>query len=198
MELYTFDISPNGKRVRIGAAEMGVPLELKNVDFPKGEQRRPEYLAINPVAKAPTLTDDGFAVWESAAILIYLATKSGSALYPSDAVARGDLMRWMFFGACHLDPYFTILVPERFLKARRNLPPDEALCAYAELQLARFVPIVEQQLAKTGSHIAGAFGLADITLGCTLELSPMVKYDLAPFPCVRAWLDRLHSRPTWH
>jgi glutathione S-transferase len=197
MQLYTFDISPNGKRVRIGAAEMNVPLELKNVDFQKGEQRRPEYLAINPVAKAPTLTDDGFAVWESAAILIYLATKSGSALYPMDPSARGDLMRWMFFCACHVDPYFTILVPERFLKARRGLPPDEALCAYAELQLARFVPIVEQQLAKT-DYIAGQFGLADITLGCTLELSPAVKYDLAPYPKVRAWLDRLHARPHWH
>ena len=148
MELYTGMISPNGKRVRICAAELGVALDLKLLDFQKGEQRSPEYLALNPMGKVPTLTDGGFALWESAAILVYLArAHGGAALAPEEPRAQADVLRWMFFGACHLDPYFTTLVVERFIKARQGAPADEALTASAEQWLARFVPVVEQQLA---------------------------------------------------
>jgi glutathione S-transferase len=68
--------------------------------------------------------------------------------------------------------------------------------AYATESLQRFVPVLEQQL---GAHafVAGDFGLADIALGCTLELSPSLRYDLSPYERVRAWLARCQSRPGW-
>jgi glutathione S-transferase len=197
MELYTFPISPNGKRVRVAAAEIGLPLDLKNLDFLKGEQRTPDYLALNPMGKAPTLTDSDFALWESGAIMCYLAQAKPNSLWPADAKARADMLRWMFFGSCHVDPYFTTLVVERFQKPRRNEPPDEAMLAGAERYLARFLPTLEQQLAGH-DYVTGSFGLGDIVLGCTLELSPMLKYDLAPYPHIRAWLGRLQARPSWY
>jgi glutathione S-transferase len=196
MELYTFDISPNGKRVRICAAEIGIEFDLKNLDFAKGENRSPAYLTLNPIGKAPTLTDGDFSLWESAAILCYLARMKGGELWPDEPRAQANLMRWLFFCACHIDPYFTTLVVERFIKARRNLAPDQALTASAETWLARFVPILEQQLSGR-DYVTGNFSLADITLGCSLELSPMLKYDLTPFPQIRAWLGRLQDRPSW-
>ena len=197
MELYTFPISPNGKRVRVAAAEIGLPLDLKNLDFLKGEQRTPDYLALNPMGKAPTLTDGDFTLWESGAIMCYLAQTKPNPLWPADAKARADMLRWMFFGSCHVDPYFTTLVVERFQKPRRNEPPDEAMLAGAERYLARFLPTLERQL--TGhDYVTGSFGLGDIVLGSTLELSPMLKYDLAPYPHIRAWLDRLQARPSWY
>jgi glutathione S-transferase len=196
MQLYTAVISPNGKRVRICAEELGVALDPVLLDFQKGEPRKPEYLAKNPMGKIPTLTDGDLVLWESAAILCYLARKAGGSLWPAGPREEADLLRWLFYCSCHIDPYFTTLVVERFIKARRGAAPDEALTASAEQWLARFLPVVDQQLAER-EYVTGTFGLADIALGCSLELSPMVRYDLSPYPHVRAWLDRLHARESW-
>jgi glutathione S-transferase len=196
MQLFTGPISPNGKRVRICAAELGSALDLKLLDFQKGDHRTPEYLALNPMGKVPTLADGDLVLWESAAILFYLARTSGGPLWPEEPRAQADVLRWMFFGASHLDPYFTTLVVERFIKARRGETADLALCASAEQWLARFLPVVDHQLSGR-EHLTGPFGLADIALGCTLELSPLLGYDLMPFPNVRGWLERLHARPSW-
>lgn len=197
MDLYTFPISPNGKRVRVAAAEIGAPLELKSLDFLKGEQRTPDYLALNPMGKAPTLTDGDFALWESGAIMCYLAQSKPNPLWPDDVRRRADALRWMFFCSCHVDPYYTTLVVERFQKPRRNEPTDEAQVAAADRWLKRFLPVLEAQLGKT-EYVAGAFGLGDIVLGCSIELSPMLRYDLTPYPNIGAWLARLQSRPTWY
>lgn len=196
MKLYSGMISPMSKRVNVCAAELDVALTPLLLDFQKGENRSPDYLTLNPTGKVPTLTEDGFVLWESAAILWYLARQRPNTVVSSEARAEADTLRWMFFGACHLDPHYTTLVVERFVKARRGLPEDTQLTAYAERELARFVAVVEQQL---GVHefLTGKFGLADIALGCTLELSPLLKYDLAPFPRVRGWLERLQSRASW-
>jgi glutathione S-transferase len=196
MDLYTFPISPNGKRVRIAAAEIGMPLELKNLDFLKGENRTPDYLALNPTGKAPTLTDGDFALWESSAIMCYLAQSKAGPLWSDDAKADADTLRWMFFCACHVDPYFTILVVERFQKKRRNEPADEAQVAAAYRQLARFLGVLDRQLANR-DYVTGRFGLGDIVLGCTIELSPLLQYDLEPYPYIGTWLTRLQSRPHW-
>lgn len=196
MELYTSPISPMSKRVRITAAELGIPLDLKNLNFAAEENRTPQYLALNPMGKIPTLTDGDLALWESAAIMCYLARQKGGAVCPEDAKGEAEMLRWLFFCSCHIDPYFTTLVLERFIKGRQGAPEDEAQTKAAEKWLARFLPVLEQQLARQ-SHVAGAFSLADIALGCTIELSPMLRYDLAPYPNLRAWLERLQARPTW-
>lgn len=197
MQLYTFPISPNGKRVRVAAAELGIALEIKNVDFGKGENRTPDYLSLNPTGKAPVLTDGDLALWESAAVMCYLAQKAGGPLWPVTPQANADMLRWLFFCSCHVDPYFTTLVVERFIKPRRGGAEDEARTKAAEEWLARFVPVAEAQLGR-GDFVTGTFGLADIALGCTLELSAMLRHDLAPYPNLRGWLARLQARPSWH
>ena len=196
MKLYSFPISPNGKRVNICAIESGVALDPAVLDAAKGELRAPQYLALNPMGKAPTLTDSDFVLWESGAIVCYLAQTSGGPLWPKDPRALADTMRWLFFCSCHIDPYFTTLMVERFIKARRGLPPDEGHTAYAEQWLARFVPVLEGQLADR-EYLRGEFGLGDILVGCSLELAPLVSYDLGPYPAVRAWIDRLQARDSW-
>jgi len=196
MKLYSFDISPNGKRANICAREAGVTLEASPIDIAKGENRAPDYLAMNPMGKAPTLRDGDFVLWESAAMLCYIAETSESSLWPASPRARADALRWLFFCSCHIDPYFTTLMVERFIKARRALPEDEVLTASAEAWLARFVPIVDGQL-EGREHVLGRFGVADIALGCTLELSPVARFDLAPYGNVRGWLERVQGRPSW-
>jgi len=198
MKLYSNPISPNGKRVCILAAELGAPVETANLDFARGENRAPDYLALNPMGKIPTAVDGDLVLWESAAILCYVAQTSerGASVFPREPKAQADVLRWLFWCSCHVDPYFTSLVVERFIKARRGLPIDEAVCASAEQWLARFIPVLEQQLAGR-DYVTGAFSVADIALGCTLEMAPIVKYDLSPFPNVGGWLERLRSRESW-
>jgi glutathione S-transferase len=197
MKLYQLEISPMSKRVRIAAAELGVPLELDIVNFAVGANRAPEYLALNPMGKVPTLVDGDLALWESPAVMCYLARQKPGPIAPEEPSAQADMLRWLFFCAAHIDPYFTTLVVERFIKGRSGAPEDKAQTEAAETWLARFVPVVEQQLGKS-DYMTGAFSLADIALGCTIELSPGLRYDLAPYPKVRSWLDRLQSRPSWH
>jgi len=196
MRLYTGVISPNGKRVRVCAHELNSPLELALLDFQKSEQRAPQYLARNPMGKVPTLTDGSFDLWESGAILCYLAEKSGGALWPRDSRALADMLRWLFFCSCHIDPYFTTLVVERFIKGRQGAPEDAALTADAERWLARFLSVLETQLAAQ-DFVTGSFGLADIALGCSLELAPLLRFDLSTYPNIRGWLERLQQRPSW-
>jgi glutathione S-transferase len=196
MKLFSATYSPNGKRVRIGAAELGIELEPVVLDYTRGEHRSPDYLALNPMGKWPTLQDGDLILWESPAILLHLAHKKPGVLWPSDPAAQADTMRWLFFTASHLDPYFTTLVVERFIKPRRGEPSDEAALAGAEAWLARFVPVVEEHL-RGRPFLVGRFGLADITMGCTLELSPLVRYDLSKYPEINRWLAGLQARPTW-
>jgi glutathione S-transferase len=196
MHLYTSPISPAGKRASICAIETGAPVDVKLINFQKGEQLAPEYVARNPMGKVPTLTDGDFTLWESPAILCYLAQKGDSALWPRELQPQTDMLRWMFFCASHIDPYFTTFVVERFIKARMGQPEDSALIADAQRSLARFVPVLEAQLGKT-QYVTGSFGLADIALGCTLELAPLVRFDLSAYPNVRAWLARLQQRDSW-
>jgi glutathione S-transferase len=200
MKLHSAGLSPNGKRVRICAAELGIALDEAPIDTSKGENRAPEYLALNPMGKWPTLTDGSFALWESGAIMWYLASNGRNggdrALVPAEPQGEADTLRWLFFCSCHVDPYFTALVVERFIKPRRGATADEALATEAERWLARFIPVLEQQL-QGKDFVTGRFGLADIALGCTLELSPHVKYDLARYPNIRAWLGRLSERESW-
>jgi glutathione S-transferase len=196
--IYASAISPNGKRVRICAAELGLEVHPELLDMQKGENRTADYLALNPMGKVPTMVDGDFVLWESAAILWNLASThpKGDTLLPRDPRGQADALRWLFFCSCHLDPYFTTLVVERFVKPRRKEAADDAAATGAEQWLTRFIPVVEQQLS-TGDYVTGRFGLPDIALGCTIELSPMLKYDLGERPNIRAWLDRLHARASW-
>jgi glutathione S-transferase/SAM-dependent methyltransferase len=196
MELYAEIMSPNSKRVRICAAELGRALDVKVVDFQRGENRAPDYLALNPMGKVPTVVDGEFVLWESPAILFHLARAGGAPLWADDPRTQADVLRWMFFGASHLDPYFTTLVVERYFKAARGAPADVAQCAAADQWLLQFLPVVEHQLARH-DYLAGRFSLADIALGCTIELLPPLGYGLAPYPHVRAWLERLQGRDSW-
>ena len=197
MKLYNTPLSPNGKRARICAAELGLALEDAPIDFARGDARTPDYLALNPMGKVPTLVDGSVVVWESAAILFYLAAKNGpSALWPADVRAQADTLRWLFFCSCHLDPHYSTLFVERFIKPRRQLAGDEKLAAHAGETLGRFLAVVEQQLSAR-EFVTGNFGLADIALACTIELSPTVQHDLSPYPQLRAWIARCQSRPTW-
>jgi len=101
MKLYCFPPSPNTWKVRAVAAHLGLPLELHIVDLTKGLQRTPEYLALNPGGRTPTLVDGDFVLWESTAIMQYFASHKPNTLWPDDARVRADIAHWQAWHLAH-------------------------------------------------------------------------------------------------
>ena len=101
MKLYGFPPSPNTWKVRAVAAHLSIPLELELVDLSKGGSHAPEYLAINPSGRTPTLVDGDFKLWESTAIMQYLASQKANSLWPNDPRVRADIMRWQSWNLAH-------------------------------------------------------------------------------------------------
>lgn len=196
MQLYQFPMSPNCKRVRVMAAELGIALELKNLDFRSGEAKGPAYLAMNPMGKVPTLVDGDFVLWESAAICVYLARKHGKLL-PEDPRGMADTLRWTTWYARHLDPSTTTLVVERLLKPMWGAQPDARLVEDATKEIERYTPVLDQQLAGR-DWVTGTFSIADISIGVGIEAAAAAKLDWSGYKHVTAWFNRLRERPSWN
>lgn len=114
MRLYYHPVSSNSRRVLLTAIILDAKLDLITVDLLKGEHRADAYLRINPNGKVPLLDDDGFRLWESHAIMQYLADKKGEELlYPKDVQRRADINRWLFWSAYHFTPAVGIISRER-------------------------------------------------------------------------------------
>ena len=101
MKLYGFPPSPNTWQVRALADYLGVPLEFEFVDLTKGGSRTPAFLAINPTGRTPALVDGDFKLWETLAIMQYVASKKPNALWPNDARIRADITRWQSWNLAH-------------------------------------------------------------------------------------------------
>ena len=196
MRLYDVPGSPNCRKVRVAARELGLPLELLPVDLTSA--RDSGHLDRNPSGKVPTLIDDdGFALWESGAILLFLAEKRPEqGLLPLELHQRADVLRWMFFAASHLQPWISVLGQERLIKPRTGAPPDPGAVALAERELARFLPIVDRQLDGR-AYLTGTYSIADIAVGCSFIDCERRGLTLEPYPHLLAWRERLRARPTW-
>ena len=102
---FYYNLAPNPTKVALALEEMGLPYELVPVDTRKGEQHTPAFLAINPNAKVPAIVDEGTAIFDSNAILLYLAEKTGKFLGPKSGPARGEMLSWLMFVASGIGPY---------------------------------------------------------------------------------------------
>ena len=117
IRLHVFPPSPNAIKVIAAAHHLGIEFEPRIVDLTKGEQQKPEFVALNPNRKMPVLEEDGFVLWESNAIAQYLAAKKPEGcLLPTDPRSRADVTRWQFWDSAHWDPACATLVFERLVK----------------------------------------------------------------------------------
>ena len=200
MKLYNHDYSPNAKRARVGAREAGVDVEMVQIDFAKGEHKAPAYVAKNPNGKVPTFEDsDGTVIWESPAILVYLAEKHPEKnLLPKDIINRTDALRWMFWNASHLEAAIFTVGFERVIKPNLlKQPADEARVAVGLADFNRFAPVLNAHLEGRDWIVGKQFTIADIAIGTSLEFGTMAKIDLAQFKHLGAWLGRLQARDSW-
>lgn len=209
MKLYwSWFINP--QKVRLALTELGLTHEIAELKLLRGEQRKPEYLALNPNGKAPVLQDGDLTLWESNAILVYLGEKGGR-LWPTSAADRGAALRWLFFESCHLaDPIGTLWFSD-FVAEKANLPPEEKIIAVqsrarlfgeakkaeARARLDRFLPIVENYLQHHPWMQGESFGLVDCCYGAQFDALMLSQTPLAAYPRVIDYVNRVRARPAW-
>jgi glutathione S-transferase len=199
MKLHTFVGSPNGRKVQAVISHLGLDVQVEYYDFLAGELRSPEYLALNPNGRVPTLVDGAVTLSESNAIMQYLADEAGSdALFPRDSRKRADVVRWQFWELAHFNRAFGTLTFEAVIKPRRNLgPTDEARVALASADLLRSAPVLDLHLKNRQYLVGDGITIADYSMICLEPYKDAIPFDWAPYPNVSAYFDRTRNNPHW-
>jgi GST-like protein len=193
IQLYTWD-TPNGKKVSIMLEEVGLPYEVHPVNLRQGEQMKPEYLAINPNKKIPAIIDtDGpggkpFTLFESGAILMYLAEKTGK-LWPQDLRKRYEVIQWLMFQMGGVGPIFG--QANFFFRLQEKVP--YAIERFRKEAL-RLYNVLDKELGQR-EYLAGEYSIADIATYPWVWRHEVHQVKLEEFPNVKRWFDALSARP---
>lgn len=195
MKLYTFPFSPNCQKVISVAHEVGTPLELVNVDLFKGESRTPEMLAKNPNGKLPILEDGDFVLWESTAMIAYIAAKAGrSDLLPTTPRERAEVDRWTAWQSAHFGAAIRKVAFERIVKKLVGRgAPDENVVKAGVAEFATFAGVLDQSLGNK-EYLCGRLTIADFDLAPYAALTTNCGLDFEGYPKAKAWLQRMVSR----
>ena len=192
LTLYDYLSSGNGYKCRLLLAQLGIPYRRVELDIMQGETRTPAFLARNPNGRIPALElDDGNVLAESDAILFYLA--EGTPFLPDDRLGRARVLQWLFFEQYSHEPFIAVA---RFIL--HLLPPDTPRRA----ELPRLhqgghaaLAVMERRLAEHPFLVADRYTIADIALYAYTHVSDEGGFDLAGYPGVQAWMERVAGQP---
>lgn len=199
MHLYIHPASPNCVAVLAVARRLRMKLEVRHVDLFNGEQRQPEFLALNPNGLVPVLVDDDFVLWETAAILEYLASiGSPDSLLPDQPRQRADVLRWLAWGLAHWNPSLQPFIFERLFKPIKGLgEPDEPRLATMQPKLDQCAMLLDASLAR-GAYLGGDRPtVADYHLAAYPMYAEQARIDLQPYRNLSRWLERMHALDEW-
>ncbi|MBW4699414.1 MAG: glutathione S-transferase family protein [Aphanocapsa lilacina HA4352-LM1] len=191
IDLYTFT-TPNGRKVSVMLEEVGLPYTVHVVDISSGDQHREEYLAINPNGKIPAIVDHdtGLTLFESGAILIYLADKTGQLL-PSEPAARYAALQWLMWQMGGVGPMFGQLNHfKRF--ADEHVP--YAIDRYFRESI-RLYRVLNRQLSRNLYVSGREYTIADVAIFPWVQIHAFQGIILEDFPAVEVWFERLKARP---
>ena len=193
--LHEYAASGNCYKVRLTSALLGLPLERREYDILKGETRTPDFLSkVNSNGRIPVLQVGERFIPESNAACFYLA--DGSALIPEDRFDRADMLRWMFFEQYNHEPnvptlrFWIAFVGEAKLsEPQRAQIPAKRAAGEAALKL------MDEHLAGRSWFVGDRLGLADVALYAYTHVAEGGGFDLAAWPAVSAWLERVAAEP---
>lgn len=196
IELYYWP-TPNGWKISIALEELGLPYELRPVNIGRGEQFRPEFLAISPNNRIPAIVDRAppgggppIAVFESGAILVYLADKTGRLL-PAHGRARYEALQWVFWQVAGLGPMAGQAVHFRRYATE---PIPYAIERYTN-EVARLYAVLDRRLAEVPFVGGAEYTIADVAIYPWIRGHAQQGQDLAAFPHLRRWFDAIDARP---
>ncbi|MEH6617595.1 MAG: glutathione S-transferase family protein [Porticoccus sp.] len=188
---FYFHGAPNPMKVALFLEETGLPYELIPVDIFKGEQHSPDYVAINPNAKAPAIEDNGVRVFDSNAILLYLSEKTGQLGGAPEN--RADLLSWLMFVGTGIGPYsgqavhFKHMAPEKL---------DYAINRYLR-EVQRHYQVLDQQLEGRDYIVGGTLTIVDISAWGWIGKASFIlgEEGLNPYPNLKRWFEKIDARP---
>lgn len=183
----------------MAAIALDIPLDLELVDISKGAGQASDYLAINPNGKVPTLVDGDVVLWESQAIMMYLADKKpGNKLYPTDLAARAVVHKWLFWVSSHFGASTAMLLNQNFIKPMMGKGnPDPSIVAFAEAEFTRCCKVLDAHLAKQPFLCGDAMSLADISLASPLMYIGPGKLPVDGHTHLAAWFARMQETDAW-
>jgi GSH-dependent disulfide-bond oxidoreductase len=188
IKLYTA-ATPNGWKISIALEEMGLPYEVRVIDFETQEQKADWYVKLNPNGRIPTLDDEGFIMFESGAILIYLAEKTRKFL-PRDVHGRSRVLQWLMFQMSGIGPMmgqanvFFRYFPEKI----------QPVIERYQREVMRLFGVLDRQLASH-EYIAGKYSIADMALWPWVSGYEWSGVSMAEFPSLERWLALVGARP---
>ena len=178
MKLYYFETSNSRKPCAV-AKYLNSPVEFVHLDLTKGEQKQPDFLAINPNGKAPALEDGDVHLWEGHAIMAYLAQKAGSDLWPSDPVDQINVMKWLNWDTAHFARWGNALIFENSIKAAFGMgEPDPTKIEEAEGFFKQFAAVLDGHLKGKDFIVGGTLSIADFGVASVLPSAEQGKFPL--------------------
>lgn len=192
MKLY-YVPQTRAARPRWMLEELGLPYELVRLDPKKGDNKRAEYLRVHPLGKVPALEDGEVAIFESTAIVLYLADKAGRLAPPAGSAARAEYYQWILFGATTLEPPVAEISSHT-----HNRPAELRVAALADEGRAAFAAAAAAVEARLSGRefLLGEFSAADVLVGSVLSWAGALRL-LAEHPALEAYVARLKARPAW-
>jgi glutathione S-transferase len=199
IKLHVFPLSPRAFKVIAVARYLDLACESCVIDLSKGEHKTPAFTSLNPNQKMPVLQDGDFALWESNAIMHYLAGKRPeSGLLPADAAQRALVLQWQFWDMAHWDPACATLILENIIKrVIRDAPPDPARVEDGVQRVQPLLKVLNDHLANRRFMLGDSVTLADFSLGAALNLSQSAAIPVTSHPNVMSWYARLTDLPGW-
>ena len=200
VELYVFPPSPRAFKVMAVANYLGIEPTLHALDLIKGDQKSLEYAALNPNMLMPTLKDGDYVLWESNAVVQYLASKRPeSGLLPSDEKGRLDVTRWQFWDLAHWDPTCAVFLFENVVKSvvLKSGEPDASAIAKATESFHRVARVLDGRLKGKNFVVGNRLTVADFSLGAPLNLAEMGGIPVEPYREIKRWYGTLRALPAW-
>ena len=199
MKLYAVVGSGNCRKAQATIDSLGMDVAIEYLDLFAGDLKKPGYLALNPNGRVPVLSDGDFVLWESNAIMQYLADKvAGNTLFPTDPQIRADIVSWQCWELAHFNnafatiAYQTVLKPQLFGQQANQPVVDDA-----SESLRGFASVLEARLSKRDYVVGHAITLADYSIINIEGFKEMIPFDWSEYPNLNAYFDRMRADPHW-
>ena len=194
LKVYGNQISSPSNKVRYVANYLNLDYDFEEVDLRGGAQRKPEYLAMNPAGKVPVIRDGEFTLFESNAIIRYLARREKSDIYPDELKARALTDQWMDFGSIHVGGAMSRIFWNKVIVHRIGQQPDESSLKTGESWLGNQLPILNTRLGQTAYLAGKTLTLADFCLLATIDPIDICQIDLKPYRALNEWREKLKTQ----
>ncbi len=198
MLLYHYPGSPNAIKVKTVLHHLNLPFEEKIIDLPGGESFSPEFKQINPNCTIPVLVDGDLTLNQSNAIMVYLAEKAKSSLWPSDPKMRAQALQWLDWSNCEWGPGVATVEFQRLAPHFiQGFVTDEKVVEGALAKVARFAPVLDEHLARNQFILGNEVTLPDIAIAALMFYWEAAQVPLQQYSNILKWYGRIQELASW-